>query len=58
MGFLTELLIGWAGAECEIPISILSAYWVGPFRAAAKFRRDVIIKFPHWAVKAKILESY
>lgn len=45
------------GANCEILISILSDYWVGVFRAAAKFPKD-IIKFPYWKTKSKILESY
>lgn len=57
-GYLTDLFTSWVGSECEVELSIMSAYRVKPHKVMNKYPRDIIVKFPYWNVKAKVLESY
>lgn len=43
--------------DCEIVINILLAYQVGPFRASAMFASDIIVKFPLWGIKSKVVQN-
>lgn len=54
-GHLTELFTAWAGSECEIVISIISAYPMGISKEVNKYPRDILIKFYNWIVKSKVL---
>lgn len=57
-GYIIDLFSSWVGSNCEVEVSITVAYRVGVYRPTNKYPRDIIVKFPYWNVKAKILESY
>lgn len=46
IGYLTELFTAWAGSDCEVVITIVSAYRIGTRREVNKYPREVLIKFP------------
>lgn len=58
VGHDTELFTACAGSDCELTIAITSAYRIGPFKAASKYPRDILVKIPTWIIKAKVLETF
>lgn len=56
--YLIELFHSWLGSESEVVLEIAAAYRVGIYRPTNKYPRDIIVKFPYWNVKAKVLENY
>lgn len=58
-GYLMELFFSaWVGEDCEIVISISSAYRMRFLKPSHKHPRVVIVKFLQCLIKAKILENY
>lgn len=56
--YLTELFSTCVGSESETEVTLSTAFRIGPRRKTASYPRNIIIKFPYWNMKAKILESF
>lgn len=57
-GYITHLVTAWAGSDCEIGISITSAYQIGTLRDTNRYPREELIQCPNWTIKSKILEIF
>lgn len=57
-GYGVDLFSSWLSSEFEIERSISSASRVGIYRPTNKHPRDIIVRFPYWSTRAKVLESH
>lgn len=57
-GYVTELFSAWVGSECEVVISIGTAFRNGSLKTTNKYPRDSLLKFLSWVIKAKVLEIH
>lgn len=58
VGYITELLTACAVSDCELTINIVAECRIGPFKATNQYPRDILVTFPNWITKAKVLAIY